>query len=72
MQKTIAVLWPSFLVAGIATILFSTFVDPDLFLAGMGLEDVSRLAIYSTAWLCFWIMGIITAVLTCYFLKPVE
>ena len=72
MQKYIAVLWPSFLVAGAATVLFSTFIDPDLLLHGMGLMNISRLGVYSIAWLCFWIMGIVTALLTCYFLKPVK
>ena len=71
MQKVIAVLWPSFLVAGAATILFSTFVDPDLFADAIGTQDISRLGIYSITWLLFWLMGIVTAVLTCYFLKPV-
>lgn len=72
MQKYIAIFWPSFLVAGVATILFSTYIDPDLLLHGLGLENVSRLGIYSIAWLIFWVMGIITATLTCYFLKPVK
>ncbi len=72
MQKVVAILWPSFLVAGVATILFSTLIDPDILIRGLGLEDMSRLAIYSIAWLCFWVMGIISAIFTCYFLKPIK
>lgn len=72
MQKYIAIFWPSFLVAGISTILFSTFVDPDLFMDAVGLQDASRLGIYSITWLYFWFMGIVTAMLTCYFSKPVK
>jgi len=42
-QKFIAVLWPSFLTAGIATILFFTAFDPQLLMALGGYEQISRL-----------------------------
>ncbi len=72
MQKAVAILWPSFLVAGVATILFSTLIDPDILIHGLGLEVAGRLAIYSIAWLGFWLMGIVTAGLTCFFLNPLK
>jgi len=43
-QKVIAVLWPSFLVAGVETIVFFTIFDPlNVFID----YDVSRLGAYS-------------------------
>lgn len=46
-QKVISVLWPSFLTAGIATILFFTAFDPQLMMALGGFEQVSRLGGYT-------------------------
>jgi len=66
-QKCIAVLWPSFLVAIIATGLFFSAFDPeDLYPFG---EDtgVSRLGIYSIGFLCFWLISSISGIGTLYF-----
>ena len=46
-QKVIAILWPSFLTAGIATILFFTAFDPQLLMAVGGYEPVSRIGGYT-------------------------
>ena len=46
-QKIIAVLWPSFLTAGVATILFFTAFDPQLLMAVGGYEQISRLGGYT-------------------------
>jgi len=50
-QKFIAVLWPSFLTAGIATILFFTAFDPQLLMALGGYEQISRLGGYTIDWI---------------------
>jgi hypothetical protein len=66
-QKCIAVLWPSFLVAIVATGLFFSAFDPaDLYPFG---EDtgVSRLGIYSIGFLCFWLISTISGIGTLYF-----
>jgi len=66
-QRVIAILWPSFLTAGIATILFTTAFDPVVIFAD---QDVSRLGFYSICFFLFWLFGALTAATTCYFLKP--
>ena len=66
-QRIIAILWPSFITAGIATILFSTAFDPDIIFIDY---DVSRLAVYSIAFFLFWLFGAITAMATCFFMRP--
>ena len=66
-QRIVAVLWPSFITAGIATILFTTAFDPDVIFADF---DISRLGVYTISFFLFWLFGAITAMATCYFLKP--
>ena len=68
-QRVVAVLWPAFIMAGIATVLFTTAFDPAVIFFDY---DVSRLGIYTICFFLFWSFGIITAAATCYFLKPCE
>ena len=66
-QKCIAVLWPSFMVAIIATGLFFSAFDPaDLYPFGEQTE-VSRLGIYSIGFLLFWLVSAISGIGTLYF-----
>ena len=54
MKRMISILWPSFIVAGIAEAVFFTLVDPqELYLLG---EPVywSRTAVYSVGFFAFW------------------
>jgi hypothetical protein len=69
-QKIIAVLWPSFLTAGAATILFFTVFDPNELSMIAGLPEVSRLAGYSIGFFLFWLLTSISCALTCYFRRP--
>ncbi len=66
-QKVIAVLWPSFLVAGIETIVFFTIFDPLNVLIDY---DVTRLGAYSIGFFLFWAFAIIPCILTLYFARP--
>lgn len=66
-QRVVAILWPSFITAGIATILFTTAFDPVVILIDY---DISRMASYTICFFLFWLFGVITAAATCYFLKP--
>ena len=66
-QRVVAILWPSFITAGIATILFTTAFDPDVIFADY---DISRVGVYSICFFLFWLFGALTALATCYFLKP--
>jgi hypothetical protein len=66
-QKWIAVLWPSFLVAGIETIVFFTLFDP---LHVFAEYEVSRTGAYSIGFFLFWGFSILPCFLTMYFAKP--
>lgn len=71
-QRVIAVLWPSFLTAGVATILFFTAFDPEHLLLETDYADISRLAAYSIGFFLFWTLTSVTCVLTCYFQRPCD
>jgi len=66
-QKFIAILWPSFLVAGLETIIFFTLFDPQFIFMEY---DISRLGAYSIGFFLFWAFAILPCVLTLYFAKP--
>ncbi len=68
-QRVVAILWPSFITAGIATVLFTTAFDPAVTFIDY---DISRLGSYSICFFLFWFFGAITAAATCYFLKPCQ
>jgi hypothetical protein len=68
-QRIVSILWPSFITAGIATILFFTAFDPDVIFVDY---DISRLGAYSIGFFIFWLFGIATAMLTCFFMRPCE
>jgi hypothetical protein len=68
-QRVIAILWPSFITAGIATVLLTTAFDPaEIFID----YDINRLGVYTICFFMFWLFGAVTAAATCYFLKPCE
>jgi len=71
-QKVVSVLWPSFLTAGVATILFFTAFDPlDLGML-LGVEQLERLEAYSIGFFLFWMLTSTSCALTCYFRKPCD
>ena len=66
MKKAIWILWPSFIVAGVAEVVFFTVFDPmELHLVGRWL-GVSRLAAYSVGFLLFWLFAAASSAFTCY------
>jgi hypothetical protein len=66
-QRCIAVLWPSFMAAVVATGLFFSAFDPDdLYLFGDQIE-LSRMGIYSIGFLLFWLVSAISGIGTLYF-----
>jgi hypothetical protein len=66
-QKCIAVLWPSFLVAIVATGLFFSAFDPDDLYPFGEQTDVSRLGMYTVGFLIFWLITTISGIGTLYF-----
>lgn len=66
MQRLIHILWPSFVVGGIAEALFFTLIDPQqIYLFG---EPVywSPTAIYSVGFFAFWAICAASSLLTCF------
>ena len=65
-QRLMWVIWPAFLVAGVAEAVFFTLVDPfDLHLFGNPL-DISREAFYTLGFFGFWGLGIASSALTVF------
>lgn len=70
-QRAVAVLWPSFLMAGVASVVFFTAFDPQSLALSMGLgEPVSRLGAYTVGFFLFWLLTLSSSALTCYFQRP--
>jgi len=69
-QYLSAVLWPSFLCAGVATAVFFTFFDPVTLLECEGEPPLSRMAAYSLGFFLFWALCIASSFATSYFLRP--
>lgn len=63
-QRVIWIVWPAFVVAGIAEIVFFTVFDPfELHFFGAPL-DLSREAIYTMGFFGFWGLGIASSAIT--------
>jgi cytosine/uracil/thiamine/allantoin permease len=71
-QRIVAVLWPSFLTAGLATALFFTVFDPLDLAALTNYPDISRTGAYSIGFFLFWLLTSSTCALTCYFQRPCD
>ncbi|MCW5605676.1 MAG: hypothetical protein KIT18_14130 [Burkholderiales bacterium] len=66
MQKAIWILWPSFIVGGIAEAVFFTLFDPEeLHLLGGPLE-LNRTAVYSIGFFLFWTFAAASSAFTCF------
>ena len=69
-QRVISVMWPSFLTASLATVLFFVIFDPlDLGLIA-GVPELTRLGGYTIGFFFFWFITSLGCALTCYFRKP--
>jgi hypothetical protein len=65
-QRLIWILWPSFIVGGIAEGLFFTVFDPmQMTFFGEAL-DWSRTAVYSTGFFAFWAICAASSAFTCF------
>ena len=65
-QRIIWILWPSFIVGGIAEAVFFTLFDPsDLAIFG-GAHGLSRIAVYSLGFFLFWLFAAASSALTCF------
>jgi len=66
-QKCIAVLWPSFLVAIVATGVFFSAFDPDGLFPFGNETGISRLGAYTVGFLAFWLVTALSGIGTLYF-----
>ncbi len=65
-RRLMWVIWPAFLVAGVAELVFFSVFDPfDLHFFGAPLE-MSRQAIYTMGFFGFWGLGIASSALTLF------
>ncbi|KPK19313.1 MAG: hypothetical protein JSU71_06190 [Betaproteobacteria bacterium] len=65
-QRLIWILWPSFIVGGVAEAVFFTLFDPsELAIFGESLE-LSRLAVYSLGFFLFWLFAAASSAFTCF------
>lgn len=72
MKRLITILWPSFLVAGLADIIFTTLFDPlEIMYRGEALIE-HRIAAYTIGFFVFWLLGITSSMLTCYFQRSAD
>ncbi len=72
MKKAIWILWPAFIVGGIAEGIFFTVFDPtelNPFGEGLGL---SRLAVYSIGFLLFWGFAAASSAFTCFLQRSAD
>lgn len=68
-QRLMWIIWPAFLIAGCAEVIFFTLFDPfDLHLFGSP-GTVSREAFYSFGFFAFWGLGIASSALTVFLLS---
>ena len=72
MNKLIEVLWPSFLVAGLAEIVFVTVINPqELYFFGEPVR-VSAIATYSIGFFGFWLICGASSLTTLFFQRGSE
>jgi hypothetical protein len=66
LQRIMWVVWPAFLMAGVAETLFFTLVDPeDLNFFGASI-DLSRQAVYTIGFISFWMLCAASSALTVF------
>jgi len=71
-QRAMQVMWPAFLVAGVAELVFFSIFDPfELHFFGQPL-DWSRQAIYALGFFGFWGLGMASSILTLFLARDGE
>jgi len=64
-ERIMWILWPAFLVAGVAEMVFFALVDPgELHFHGEPLE-LGRTAVYTVFFFAFWLLAAVSSALTC-------
>ncbi|MCP4010449.1 MAG: hypothetical protein GY726_13170 [Proteobacteria bacterium] len=69
-QQLISIFWPSFLVAGLGTIIFFAAIDPREMVSPAWFVNLGRLEAYTVGFLFFWVLMAGACFLSCYFQSP--
>jgi hypothetical protein len=72
MRKAIWILWPSFIIGGVAGTAFFAFFDPAILHLFEKAVGVGHLAIYSTAFFVFWFLAAASSALTCFLQRSAQ
>lgn len=68
-QRRIAILWSSFLMASLATVLYFFVLRPLALPAAMGLDAIDHPALWGLVFLFCWLVAGCSSCLTCFFQK---
>ena len=68
-QQFLRLLWPSFLIAGIAEMIFFSIFNPDELLPFGHSVEAGRLAVYSIGFLGFWLISAAAGLLAVWMSK---
>lgn len=66
----ISILWLSFLMAGIATGVFFSAIDPMELRACIDFPEIGRIGAYTVGFFLFWLLTASSSLLSCYFILP--
>jgi hypothetical protein len=70
LTRTMWIVWPAFMVAGIAETIFFALFDPNDLHLYLAPRDVTREAIYTLGFIGFWAVGIASSSLTVLLGRP--
>ena len=71
-QRIATILWLSFLMAGIATGVFFSVIDPFELKHCVDFPEVGRTAAYSIGFFLFWLLTSISSLLAAFFVYPTK
>jgi hypothetical protein len=71
-QKRIAVLWPSFIMASVATLLYFLVIEPLVLPTAAGIEAIDHPRLCGTVFVLSWLVTASSSYLTCFFQKSCD
>lgn len=69
-KRIIVIFWLSYIMAGIATGVFFSAIDPDALKFCVNFPEISRMGAYSIGFLLFWLLTSSTCLLADFILNP--
>ena len=66
MKHAVWILWPSFIVGGVAETIFFTAFDPAVLLGSADDAGYSRTAVYTLGFFLFWALAAASSAFTCF------